>query len=219
MAEETRHWTQADIENMRDQVAELNTRICEAEAYIAMEKVGYLEDHFKRELTGKVIMSEHPWNDGDSMYMYITFVKVELDWSGKRSLRIGGVSLRVKQDNIGDDSGRSASIGIDLDDDGHPLRVLFGTESEPDDNVSYSYRVVDPEELAKPKGIVRKQIEHALELRNAAHAELGKKAVEKFLREFRGKRKEIETATQETPGKHQKDTREDADSTGTVSIP
>jgi len=200
MAEEQKHWTQEDIDRMEEQVSELQHQICQAKASIRCEKVGYLDEYYKRELTGKVIMTEHPWNDGCSEYMFITYVNVDMDWSYERSIHLGGISLRVKCNEIGDDS---SGITIRLDDDGRPRRVLFGADEEPDEGEPVYYRIVDPDELAKAKGSVRKQIERALELRNKAHAELGNKAVEKFLRDFRKERKELEertAASREAPG-------------------
>lgn len=201
MAEEQKHWTQEDIDRMQEQVDELKQQIWEAKASIQFEKVGYLDDYFKRELTGKVIMSEHPWNDGASIFMFITYVKVDIDWSGKRSIHLSGTTFRVECNEI---KVESSGISIGLDDNGRPQHVLFGNESESDEGESINYRIVGPDELAKAKGVVRKQIEHALELRNKAHAEQGKDAVEKFLRDFRKERKELEDrasgATVEAPG-------------------
>ena len=201
MAEEQKHWTQEDIDRMQEQVYELNTKIEEAKVSILREKVGYLDEYFKRELTGKVIMSEHPWSDGDSKYIFIKFVKVDIDYSYARTLYVSGVSLDIDCNKIG--VGED-SIRMELDDDGRPKGVLFGADTESDGGEYVHYRIVDPDELAKAKGVVRKQIEHALELRNKAHAEQGKDAVEKFLRDFRKERKELEArasgATVEAPG-------------------
>lgn len=207
MAEEQKHWTQEDIDRMQEQVCELNAKIEEAKVSILCEKVGYLDEYFKRELTGKVIMSEHPWSDGDSKYIFIKFVKVDIDYSYARTLYVSGVSLDIDCNKIGvgEDSIRMA-----LDDDGRPKGVLFGADTETDDGEYVKFRIVDPDELAKAKGVVRKQIEHALELRNKAHAEQGKDAVEKFLRDFRKERKELESrasvATVEAPGDEDDDT-------------
>lgn len=201
MAEEQKHWTQEDIDRMQEQVCELNAKIEEAKVSILREKVGYLDEYFKRELTGKVIMTEHPWNDGESKYIFIKFAKVDIDYSYARTLYVSGVSLDIKCNKIGVDED---SIRMELDDDGRPKGVLFGADTESDGGEYISYRIVDPDELAKAKGVVRKQIEHALELRNKAHADQGKAAVEKFLRDFRKERKELEVrtagATVEAPG-------------------
>ena len=201
MAEEQKHWTQEDIDRMQEQVYELNAKIEEAKVSILREKVGYLDEYFKRELTGKVIMSEHPWNDGDSKYIFINFVKVDIDYSYQRTLHVSGVSLDIACNKIGV---VGEWIRIELDDDGRPKGVLFGADTESDGGEYVNYRIVDADELAKAKGVARKQIEHALELRNKAHTEQGKDAVEKFLRDFRKKRKELEErtagATVEAPG-------------------
>jgi len=79
MSEDQKHWTQEDIDRMEEQVSKLKISIEQAKAYLRLEKVGYLDEYYKRELTGKVIMTEHPWPDGQSDYMYITYVNVEME--------------------------------------------------------------------------------------------------------------------------------------------
>ena len=83
------------------------------------------------------------------------------------------------------------SLSFELDNDGQPVGVIFGTESVPEVQ-NIRYRIVHADELSKARGCVRTMIGKALELRNAAHAEEGINSLERFLREFRKARKETE---------------------------
>ena len=183
-----KHWTQEEIDRLKKQKDKLQEQIWAAEASLQEEKVGYLDNHYRKELVGQVIMNTKPAWDGWSFYLYITKVKVTLDFRGGRTVHLHGISFHIERNKMENDPN---SLSFELDNDGQPVGVIFGTEPLPEGQ-EIRYRIVHADELSKARGCVRTMIDKALELRNAAHAEEGTNSLKKFLREFRKARKETE---------------------------
>ena len=186
--EDKKHWTQEEIDQLKKQKDKIQEQIWVAEASLREEKVGYLENHYRRELVGQVIMDTNPGWDGCSFYLYITSVTVTLDFREVRNVHLRGISFRVARNEMDNDPN---PLSFELDSDGQPVSVIFGTGPVPEGQ-NIRYRIVHADELSKARGCVRTMIDKALELRNAAHAEEGTESLEKFLREFRKARKETE---------------------------
>lgn len=186
--EDKKHWTQEEIDQLKKQKDKIQEQIWAAEASLREETVGYLENHYRKELVGQVIMETKPAWDGWSFYLYITSVKVTLDFREVRNVHLRGISFHVARNEMDNDPN---PLSFELDNDGQPVGVIFGTEPVPEGQ-DIRYRIVHADELSKAQGCVRTMIDRALELRNAAHAEEGTKSLEKFLREFRKARKETE---------------------------
>ena len=187
MPEEKKHYTQADIDEMEAQAEKLNRKINEAKASLRVDLVDELDAHYASVLPGMVVASHTMFPDGDSDYLFVTSTKVSLKYDMTRELTMYGIEFNVRNRSVDVDD---SYITVGLDADGKMEHVLFpGDEEDPESY--YNYDIFPADDLSKASGEVRKRIADAMDRHNRNHAEEGKKTLEKFLRQFREKRKEI----------------------------
>lgn len=175
------------LDELEEEQSRINREINEVRAAIQLEKVGNLETHYAGILPGMAICTHKPWSDGDSNYMLIDSVKVDLDYKMDRQLALYGVLLDIRVDSI---SFKPDHITIDLDSDGRMKNVLFDGDPEKEDEY-YHYRILGQDELFKSNGAIKKQIKDCLIKRIDAYTITGKKTVDKFLDQCRESLKEI----------------------------
>jgi len=175
------------LEELEEEQSRISREINEVRAAIRFEKVGNLETHYAGILPGMAICTHKSWADGDSRYMLIDSVKVELDYKMDRQLILYGVSLDIQLNSI---SYKPDHITIDLDSDGRMICVLFDGDPEKEDEC-YNYRILKQDELFKPNGAIKKQIKDCLIKRIDAYTIVGEKTVKQFLAQCRKSRKEI----------------------------
>jgi hypothetical protein len=187
MTEEIKRYTQADIDELEAQAEELNRKIHEAKAHLRADLVDDLDAHYASVLPGMVVAAHTMFNDGTSEYLFIASTKVSLNYDMTRELTMYGAELRVRQEKV---EYAESHISVSLDAEGRMVRVLFPGETE-DPNSFYDYDIFTADELSKASGEVRRRIADAMDRHNNAHAENGKKTLEKFLRDVREKRKEM----------------------------
>jgi hypothetical protein len=104
-----------------------------------------------------------------------------------RELTMHGIEFRVTRTSP---ELEDSYITVSLDNEGRMKRVLFHGDTE-DPNAFYDYDILPADELSKASREVRRRIADAMDRHNRDHAENGKKTLEKFLRDVRGKRKEM----------------------------
>ena len=191
MTEEIKRYTQADIDEMEAQAEELNRKIHEAKAHLRADLVDDLDAHYASVLPGMVVASHKMFPDGYSNYLFVTSTSVSLKYDMTRELTMHGIKFRVTRTSP---ELEDSYITVSLDAEGRMVRWLFPGDTE-DPNAFYDYDIFPADELSKASGEVRRKIADAMDRHNSAHAENGKKTLEKFLRDVRVKRKEIATET------------------------
>lgn len=198
---EYKKYTNEDLERLNAERDRIDREISEAKACIRYEKIGHLEEYWSSKLLGKLCIPSEPHGYGS--FMYITSVHVDMDYRYEKYIKLDGLVLEIGSpvclvhDGI---SGGRRSISVSLDEAGRMKdAVMDGIERSDTANILH-WRIIDSSDLSNKDGLLKATALESIRMKHDDVAERDSAAYEKFRRDVRTRKKELEARLRPAEG-------------------